>query len=448
MSTFAVTTLTDPFGTDWVLDGTLGIWELNGKKGFHAGSYTHFRDESPAVDGAFWRGVRANVRDLFLPIFFRGTDRNVVLAQRRSLIKAISPRNGSCVITSSWPDGTSRFITCRYVDGMEAGEQGPGEWGVTALKYGLHFIADDPYFNSDQVTINWALLVSTRTELPVPGSDTVFESVTAPQLIISDISTAPVNLNTDFESGVANWTATGGALTQDLVFFKNGIGAAKLVPDGVTATVFFASDQQAVAAMTAYQASGWLADATARTVALSINWFDAAHAFIKTDSVTASVTASTFTYLSGIFVSPFNAAYASINPTLTGTPPAIDILWADDVQLAATGGQTFTNPGDVDSYPIWKLSGPFTDITATNSTTGKIWKISYTAGSGETLTLDTTPGNTSLVDLNGTNRWDRLSTGYQLWPVVSGANKITAVIGGATAASIAQMNYLPRYESD
>jgi hypothetical protein len=444
----AVTTLTDPSGTDWVLDGSLGIWELTGKKGFHAGQYTHFRDISPAVDGGFWRGVRADIRDLFLPIFFRGTDRNAVLAQRRALIRAISPRNGECMITSSWPDGTSRSIMCRYVDGMEAGEQGPGEWGITALKYGLHFVADDPYMTSDLVTINWALLVSTRTELPVPGSDTLFESVTAPQLIISDISTTPINLNTDFESGVGNWGAIGGVLSQDLVFFKNGNAAAKIVPDGVTATVFFGSDQQAVVPLTAYRMSAWLANANARNVALSINWYDSSHVFIKTDTVSGSVVANTFTFFSGIAVSPFNAAFATLNPAMFGTPLVSDILWADDAQLAATGGQTFTNPGDVPSYPVWTLSGPFTDVTATNSTTGKTWKISYTAGVGEKLTLDTTPGVTSLVDLVGTNRWDRLVSGYQLWPVVSGDNKITATIGGATAASVATMTYQPRYESD
>jgi hypothetical protein len=177
----AVTTLTDPTGTDWVLDGTAGIWEPVGKKGFHAGTYVHFRDDTPAVDGAFWRGVRATVRDLFLPILFRGTDRNVVLAQRRALIKAISPRNGTCRITSAWPDGTTRSIICRYVDGIEAGAQGPGEWGITAISYGLHFIADDPYMLGTPSVTSWALISSTRTELPVPGADTIFETVISPQ---------------------------------------------------------------------------------------------------------------------------------------------------------------------------------------------------------------------------------------------------------------------------
>lgn len=443
----AVTTLTDPSGTDWILDGSAGVWEPVGKKGFHAGTYVHFRDDTPAVDGAFWRGVRATVRDLFLPILFRGTDRNVVLAQRRALIKAISPRNGTCKITSAWPDGTTRSIICRYVDGIEAGSQGPGEWGITAISYGLHFVADDPYMLGTPSVTSWSLLSSTRTELPIPGADTIFETVTSPQLI-SNITSAPINLNTDFEAGVANWTAIGGTLTQDLLFIKNGLASAKLVPDGVTATVRMDSDQQAVTGSTAYQATGWLACATARTVQLNINWYDAAHVFISTSTLAVAVTAATFTFMTNIALAPSNAAYASVIPTLTGTPTAADYLNADDVQLAQTGGVAISNPGDVPSYPVWQLTGPFTSITATNSTTGKSWTIGYTAGSGDTLTLDTTPGRTSLVNVSGVNQWDKLITGYQLWPVVGGTNTLAVSVNGATSASQARLTYTPRYESD
>lgn len=178
----AVTTLTDPSGFDWILDGTNGVWEARGKKGFHAPTYIHYRDESPAIAGGFYRGTRAIPRELFLPIVIRDQNRDNVLARRRALIKAISPLKGECVIKSAWPDGSARSIRCRYLDGMDAGEQGDGEWGITVLKYGLRFIADDPYTFGDELDEQWDFSAPTRTELPMPGADTFYEVVASPLL--------------------------------------------------------------------------------------------------------------------------------------------------------------------------------------------------------------------------------------------------------------------------
>jgi len=184
----AITIITDPYGNDWPLDGTNGYWEAQGKKGFHGVSYQHYRDDSPMVAGSFWRGVRALPRDLFLPIVIRDTDRNACLAKRRALVKALSPaKGGECIIMSAYPDGSTRRIRCRYVDGFPDGEQGPGEYGVTVYKYGLRFMADDPYFYTDTITNEYSLAPQTRTELPIPGADTYFEVVSSPLLASGSI---------------------------------------------------------------------------------------------------------------------------------------------------------------------------------------------------------------------------------------------------------------------
>lgn len=179
----AVTVITDPSGTEWPLDGTNGYWEGQGKKGFDGTTYQHYRDESPMVAGAFWRGVRALPKELFLPIVVRDVNRDQFLAKRRALAKALSPaKGGECIIASSWPDGSTRRIRARYVDGLDGGERGPGEYGVTVMKYGVRFMADDPYFYGEEVTEEYALAPSTRTELPIPGSDTFYEVVSSPLL--------------------------------------------------------------------------------------------------------------------------------------------------------------------------------------------------------------------------------------------------------------------------
>lgn len=293
----AVTTITDPSGTDWAFDGTNGYWEAPGKKGFHGTTYQHYRDESPMVSGAFWRGVRALPRELFLPIVIRDFNRDVLLAKRRALAKALSPISGDeCTIASAWPDGSVRRIRCRYVDGLDGGEQGPGEYGVTVMKYGLRFIADDPFFFGDEITEAYSLAPQTRTELPIPGTDTFFEVVSSPLL---------------------------------------------------------------------------------------------------------------------------------------------------------TAGSALTNLGDVDAYPIWQFSGPFTQIVAQNVTTGRSFTITYTAATlANSLSLVTEPGKSYLVDETGTNRWDTLVAGYQLWPLVSGDNQVNITLTSPTIDSAAILRYSPLYEAD
>lgn len=293
----AVTTITDTFGNDWVLDGTNGVWEGQGKKGFHAPTFQHYRDESPAVAGAFWRGVRTLPRDLFIPVVITRQNRDDVLELRRQLIRALNPMNGECVVSSAWPDGSVRRIRCRYVEGMDAGEQGPGNMGVTAMRYGLRFMADDPYMYGDEIVTTWSLAPQTRTELPMPGADGMYEVVSSP--------------------------------------------------------------------------------------------------------------------------------------------------------LLGGGGVTIFNPGDVDAYPTWSFTGPFTQIVATNATTGKSFTIDYTAASGSNrLDLVTDPGTSYLVDESGQNRWNTLTAGYKLWPLRGGDNEINISFAGATAASLATLTYMPFYGGD
>lgn len=290
----AVTVITDPSGTDWPLDGTNGITRQPGRKGFHAPTYTHYRDESPAVDGAFWRGVRAGVRELFIPITIVAGSREDLVSTRRSLIGAISPRRGECVISTVQPDLTRRSIKARYASGME-GEEGKGGWGVYAMTYGLTFVADDPYMFGDERPLRWGSDAVTRTELPIPGADTFYEVVSAARIL---------------------------------------------------------------------------------------------------------------------------------------------------------GASTVDNDGDVDAYPIWTFYGPFAAITLTNNSTGSTLTITWSAGDTDSLTIDTTPGATSVVDGNGVNRWDKLSAGYQLWPLAPGVNELTLDVAESTTATRAEMVYRPRFESD
>jgi hypothetical protein len=110
-------------------------------------------------------------------------------------------------------------------------------------------------------------------------------------------------------------------------------------------------------AATRYTISGWIMNAVARSVSISVNWFTSSMVYISTTSVTQSVAASTWTYFYGELTAPATTAFASVIPTMTGTPAASNVLWADNVRIsvASTNVTTFR---DQTTEP--KFSAPFT----------------------------------------------------------------------------------------
>jgi hypothetical protein len=120
---------------------------LPGMKGFDMPSYEMRYDELAAIDGAYLRSVRAPARELFIPIYMEAAGRLELLALKRGFLASISPVHGSCRITLTEEDGSSRFIDALYYDGAR-GDEGTDVSGVSWLKWGLIFRALDPFFYS------------------------------------------------------------------------------------------------------------------------------------------------------------------------------------------------------------------------------------------------------------------------------------------------------------
>ena len=443
----AVTIITDTSGTDWVLDGTNGMWEGRGKKGFHAPQYAHFRDESPNIAGAFWRGVRTLPRELFLPIVIRDPNRDNVLARRRELISALDPLKGECTLTSAWPDGSARSIKARYVDGMDAGEQGPGEYGITVIRYGLRFIADDPYMFGDTISQEWSVTTASRTELPMPGVDGNYEVVSSPLLV--SLTPGPImNANPTFDSGLAPWFGIGGTASHNVTTVFEGTGSGRLIPSGVDANVRMESDWVAVVPNSPVMTSGMLRSDTARQVALNVNWFNSSSGYISTYVEQKAVAANTWTPFASTFYAPANAAFVNLAATIPASSVPADILYVDSATIRIGQGVTTVNPGDVPTYPSWELKGPFTSVDITNATTGKTVTLAYNASATGKLFVVTDPANTYLVDEAGNNRWDTLQSGFSLWPLVSGVNNVIVNMQGAAAGTSAKLTFQPLYNGD
>lgn len=152
--------------------------------------------------------------------------------------------------------------------------------------------------------------------------------------------------NPGFESGVSPWTSTvaGWTLTQSSTQVHSGSFSAKLVPDGTTFQGAVISARFPVVAGSQYFASGWVwvTSAITNNYSLSINWFDGAGTYISTTGPQQSVSAGVWTQFSGTYTAPAGAALASVQSFVTGTPPASNVFYTDDVVFFPA--QSVTSP--------------------------------------------------------------------------------------------------------
>jgi Carbohydrate binding domain len=145
------------------------------------------------------------------------------------------------------------------------------------------------------------------------------------------LSNAPSNPNSGFETGTTTgWTSVGGTLTTTTSVGAIGTYAGQMTPNGTTATVQVRpAAHVAVTPGVAYVFSGWLRCAVSRTVELRAIWYDSGGTLLSTNIYTLQIAASTWTFVTQLLTAPPSAASADVAPTMTGTPPATNILYLD-----------------------------------------------------------------------------------------------------------------------
>lgn len=116
------------------------------------------------------------------------------------------------------------------------------------------------------------------------------------------------------------------------------------------------------------------------------------------------------------------------------------------------GATTVDNPGDVDVWPVWTVTGPASAITFTRQDTGEAFTLDMTATvhgallADETVTISTDPprvrsdSGENLVD--GLNWPDAV-----LWSLPPGPTRVTFQLDGAIAGSAVDLTFHPRYET-
>lgn len=93
--------------------------------------------------------------------------------------------------------------------------------------------------------------------------------------------------------------------------------------------------------------------------------------------------------------------------------------------------------GDVETYPVWKATGPFTAVTVRDEARGLQWTLTATAVAGETWTIDCRRGQQRVLNPAGVQSRGNLSADAYLWGLQPGVSKITTtVVGGSVGASV------------
>lgn len=144
-----------------------------------------------------------------------------------------------------------------------------------------------------------------------------------------------LNLNPDFESGVTDWTATSATVAQSSVVSKSG-SFSGLLTSASGANPRVEAGQQPVVVGNFYVAMGWLYTPTTipNPVAINVNWYTSGHVYISTSSVSFTITPGVWTPVVNVtYQAPASAAFAGILWTISGTPGAGYLLYADSIRL-------------------------------------------------------------------------------------------------------------------
>lgn len=99
----------------------------------------------------------------------------------------------------------------------------------------------------------------------------------------------------------------------------------------------------------------------------------------------------------------------------------------------------FTNPGDVEAYPIWRITGPTTDVTV--GLDGKLIPVPFAIPSGQELVIDTNPAALTAY-MSGVNKTALLTTA-DFSPVPAGADVPLQITMNGTGR--VYLSLTPRY---
>lgn len=119
------------------------------------------------------------------------------------------------------------------------------------------------------------------------------------------------------------------------------------------------------------------------------------------------------------------------------------------------GAVILNNNGHAEAWPVWTITGPGTNPTFRNNTTGMVTTVATSLVAGQQLIVDTRRAARRPKDsrgrplpavrdnLGGNLRY--LLSSQVMWPLAVGSNSLQVEMSGATADSLVELTYVRRW---
>lgn len=152
----------------------------------------------------------------------------------------------------------------------------------------------------------------------------------------------------------------------------------------------------------------------------------------------------------------FGLKLRALNPWWMGDPitqewkntPPVNFLPITPRRVSLSsvlGSTTLNNPGDVETYPVWRLTAPADSVTLTRTDTGEYLGVSHTLPADTTLTIVTSPRAVDLSLSTGETYWKYLTNGSSLWQLPAGDAPLELNVTGGGPDTVLSLEYTPRY---
>jgi hypothetical protein len=176
-----------------------------------------------------------------------------------------------------------------------------------------------------------------------------------------------LNQNPTFTAGLAPWAATGGSVARSAAHTQGGLPFSALVtPTGSAAQTYIQSEQIPVQQGHSYTAAAWLYSPVGYSNAtVDINWYTSASSLVSTTTgATTVLAAGTWTQITTTGAVPATAAYGTIVPVESGTPPVTAVFYVSPATLQDTSGPMLSCVSEINYSGTWPGSAwPPTGVT-------------------------------------------------------------------------------------
>jgi hypothetical protein len=128
-------------------------------------------------------------------------------------------------------------------------------------------------------------------------------------------------------------------------------------------------------------------------------------------------------------------AYAAASSFFPGPPFTL-------ASASTLASATVVNPGDVEAYPVWRVTGPFTGFEV--GVGASVVAITLTRTAGQWVEIDMNPRRLTIVDNAGTRRWDA-ATEAVFEPIPPGEVALTTQVDDPDVGTKVTLSFTPRY---